>query len=58
MENKQGQEQGNNKDVIKLPIPMLYCKKCKHVWYPRRPRIPKVCPVCKRKNSVIYEGVR
>jgi len=26
---------------------MFECRRCGHVWYPRRPGRPKVCPVCK-----------
>ena len=25
----------------------LECKRCGHIWYPRRPQYPKVCPRCK-----------
>lgn len=28
----------------------LKCLRCQHEWYPRTPKKPKVCPVCKRKN--------
>ena len=33
-------------DVVKIPT--LKCTKCGHTWYPRAPRLPKVCPECKR----------
>ena len=25
----------------------LKCERCKHTWYPRTPKKPKVCPSCK-----------
>jgi hypothetical protein len=27
-------------------IPKFECKRCKHVWYPRRPIKPPRCPSC------------
>ena len=25
----------------------LECLRCKHIWYPRSPESPRVCPKCK-----------
>jgi ATP-dependent Zn protease len=30
-----------------LTLPTLKCLRCSHTWYPRNPRLPKVCPSCK-----------
>lgn len=27
-------------------LPSLYCKRCKHTWFPRSLKKPKVCPKC------------
>lgn len=27
----------------------LECLRCKHTWYPRTPKKPKLCPSCKSK---------
>ena len=27
----------------------LKCLRCKHKWYPRVPKFPKLCPSCKSK---------
>ena len=27
----------------------LKCLRCSHKWYPRTPKIPKLCPSCKSK---------
>lgn len=29
-----------------MKLPTLQCNRCKHEWYPRTPREPKVCPKC------------
>jgi predicted Zn-ribbon and HTH transcriptional regulator len=31
-----------------LSIKELTCKACGYKWWPKRPQLPKVCPVCKR----------
>lgn len=31
-------------------LPTLKCNQCGHTWWPRRPVMPKICPVCKRRN--------
>jgi predicted Zn-ribbon and HTH transcriptional regulator len=28
-------------------LPSLECKRCGHQWYPRGPKMPRVCPKCK-----------
>jgi len=33
---------------MEIKLPKLKCKKCGHTWIPRNPKLPKVCPVCKR----------
>ena len=35
---------------VKLKLITLKCAKCGHAWAPRRPVMPKICPVCKREN--------
>lgn len=32
---------------MKIRLPILTCKKCKHKWIPRKAEIPVVCPKCK-----------
>ena len=27
-------------------LPSLHCKRCKHTWFPRSLKKPKVCPKC------------
>jgi rubrerythrin len=31
-------------------IRKLECRKCGYTWYPRSPRLPKVCPACKTRK--------
>jgi uncharacterized OB-fold protein len=33
-----------------VQLTKLSCKQCGHSWYPRRPKLPQVCPICKRSN--------
>ena len=35
---------------MKINLPTLTCLKCGHIWHPRKPHAPKVCPICKRHN--------
>jgi len=37
--------------VKKVKRTHLICDKCNHEWYPRRGRVPKICPQCKRVIS-------
>ena len=30
----------------RLTLTELECLRCEHLWYPRRPQLPKVCPKC------------
>lgn len=32
---------------VDLLMPTLECKRCGHIWIPKRPFYPKVCPQCK-----------
>ncbi len=29
-----------------LELPTLACLRCEHTWFPRSPKLPKVCPKC------------
>lgn len=31
-------------------ISALKCSRCKYQWFPRKPELPKVCPVCKSRQ--------
>ena len=33
----------------------LSCNRCNHQWYPRSPKLPKICPMC---NSPYWNKVR
>lgn len=35
---------------MNFTLPTLRCKPCGHTWIPRKPQMPKICPVCKRTN--------
>jgi len=50
---------------MKIKLLKLKCQRCPHEWYPRAPRLPKVCPKCKspvwdkpRKKKKIQEDRR
>jgi len=34
-------------EELKL-VELLKCLHCKHTWFPRHNKLPKVCPECKR----------
>ena len=34
--------------IVKRTITAYRCDRCGHTWIPRRAKLPKVCPVCKR----------
>lgn len=42
-----------------LKLPYLKCLRCGHIWIPRKPQLPKVCPKC---NSPYwdkpYKGIK
>lgn len=31
---------------IKINLPKLECRRCRHTWHPRREEIPVRCPKC------------
>ena len=33
--------------MTKIVLPILKCKRCGWGWFPRAPKLPKVCPKCK-----------
>jgi len=38
---------GEEVEITKLPT--YSCKRCGHSWYPRKDRIPTICPKCKSR---------
>ena len=38
---------------IELKLPEYGCTKCKHIWTPRRPLIPVICPKCKCEGRIV-----
>ena len=43
-----------------LELPTLKCLRCGHIWIPRKPKEPKVCPNCNSPywNKPKWKGVK
>lgn len=36
--------------IVPIDVQQTECLRCGHTWYVRRPKLPKVCPKCKRSD--------